>query len=131
MHVMFKGFTEKLKNKVEEYNQNSKNFVLNVSDLEYSTERDQGEYRFNICSTELRQKLGNIITSNGGTMSNPVGIKFLDFPSRLKEKGTRNYEMWVKVDKKYLVELNKYNSSRVIKLYDKVIYDDWEKLHPG
>jgi len=90
---MFKGFVEKLKNKIEKYNQNSKNFVFNVSDLEYSTERNQGEYRFNIRSAELRQKLGNIIASNGGTMSNPVGINFLDFPYLLKEKGTKNYEI--------------------------------------
>jgi hypothetical protein len=88
---MFKGFTKELEDKLESYNQNSENFVFCISDLEYSSDRKQGEHKFDIHSEELKQKLGNIIASNGGKISNPRGIRFLELPSRLKHGGTRNY----------------------------------------
>jgi len=88
---MFKGFTEKLRNKVEEYNQKTDYFIFNVSDLEYSSDRKQGEYKFSIFSSELRQRLGNIFASNGGKITNPTSIRFLELPPWLKSNGTRNY----------------------------------------
>ena len=101
---MFKGFSENLKKILEEYNQNSECFIFNVSDLEYSSDRNQGEHKFDIYSKELRQKLGNIIVANGGTISNPTSIKFVnlekkdengnylfELPPRFKSNGTRNY----------------------------------------
>jgi len=38
---MFKGFTEKLRTRLEEFNQNSDQFLFNVSDLEYSSDRQE------------------------------------------------------------------------------------------
>ncbi|CAG8835804.1 31319_t:CDS:1, partial [Racocetra persica] len=72
-------FTESLKSKIEKYNQNSENFIFCVGDLE-----EQEECKFDIHSPELRQQLWAIITSNGGTMPSPTGIKFSEFPSELK-----------------------------------------------
>lgn len=91
---MFKGFTEKLKKRIEEYNQNSDCFTFCISDLEHSSDREEGKYKFNIHSAELRRKLGAIITSNGGTMSNPTAIKFgeaYELPQYLQYCGTKNH----------------------------------------
>jgi hypothetical protein len=89
---MFKGFTEKLRTHLEEFNRTSDQFLFNISDLEYSSDRQRGEYKFDIISDELRQKLGNAIIANGGTISNPRGINFRKFPYRLESEGTKNYK---------------------------------------
>ncbi|CAG8630935.1 9512_t:CDS:10, partial [Ambispora leptoticha] len=83
---MFKGFSEKLRTKLEEFNQSSEQFLFN-------------------------KKLGDAIIANGGTISNPTSIKFVNFrekdengnyvselPPRLKADGTRNYNNMVDVE---------------------------------
>src|SRR4051812_41220556 len=112
---MFKGFTENLEKILEEYNRNSEYFIFCVSDLE---KQEGGAYKFDICSPELRQKLRNIITSNGGIMPTPTEIKFSEFPPRLKRYGVGIFESWIKINKKFLTELNQSNSSRIIIIPD-------------
>ncbi|CAG8449599.1 7712_t:CDS:1, partial [Cetraspora pellucida] len=73
---MFKGFTEELQRAISNYNQNSKNFIFCACDLNYSSDRQPDEYKYDINSPELKTELGKIITAGGGTLSNPRGINF-------------------------------------------------------
>jgi hypothetical protein len=41
---MFKGFTNELKTKIEQFNQNSKRFIFCLSDLQESSDRGKDEY---------------------------------------------------------------------------------------
>ncbi|CAG8684802.1 6899_t:CDS:2, partial [Cetraspora pellucida] len=63
-----------------------------LAQIQHSLNKEPGEHKFDIHSSELRQELGNIITSNGGTMPSPTGIKFSELPPLLKKNGTRNFE---------------------------------------
>ena len=82
---MFKGFTNELKTKIENFNQNSKRFIFCLSDLQESSDRGvdrygDGELKFDILSPELRQKLENVTG-----VSNPKAIKFVDCFGRTSE----------------------------------------------
>jgi hypothetical protein len=108
---MFKGFTNELKTIIEEGNRNSKYFTFCISDLEYSSDNEEGEGKFDIRSPELKRELCQIIVDNGGKMSNPRAIKFVDdhlpyfmsygnnqpslsvIPNPMKLMGYRNYEL--------------------------------------
>lgn len=82
---MFKGFTNELKTKIEEYNRNSKIFIFCLSDLQESSDRGRDEdgyveQKFDILSPELRQKLAEVIG-----VPNPTAIKFVDTFMRTNE----------------------------------------------
>ncbi|CAI2161859.1 5529_t:CDS:1 [Funneliformis geosporum] len=76
---MFKGFTNELKTKIEQFNRNnSKRFIFCFSDLQESSDRGSDSYgdkelKFDIISPELRKKLENEVG-----VSNPTAIKFVD-----------------------------------------------------
>jgi|SRR6185503_11543378 len=112
---MFKGFTENLEKILEEFNQKSEYFIFCVSDLE---KQEGEEYKFDILSPELGQKLRDIITSNGGTMSTSKAVKFSELHPRLKRYGAGIFESWIKINKKFLTELNQSNSSGIIIIPD-------------
>ena len=96
---MFKGFTKELQQALTHYNKKSKkNFIFCVCDLNYSSDRQEEEYKYDIVDEELQKELGKIITAGGGTLSNPKGINFSNrwekFPSgcyNLKYGGIKNY----------------------------------------
>jgi hypothetical protein len=114
---MFKGYNEIFKTKLEEYNKNSEFVLFCVYDLEPSPDRKKEENQFDILSSELREKLGNVITSNGGVMK-PRGIRWPEgFPERLKSSsafGFKNFYTWIKVKKTSLAEFANKSKGRII-----------------
>ncbi|CAG8532058.1 14532_t:CDS:10, partial [Cetraspora pellucida] len=103
-------FTEELKTRLKTHNQDSEYFAFCVSDLERSPYGEAEENKFDIHSVELRQKLGDLVNSNGGNMTTPTKIEFLfkiktsikttDEPSNKWEELSNNEEEKRKEHKK-------------------------------
>lgn len=119
---MYQGTSEKLKKKIQEFNANSEWFIFSQGDLEPNYKEISGK-RYNIFPSELKQKLGEIIsqrkTSGDDISSSPAVIEAqlsLD-PNISKDSfGPANYNWWFSVRKEHIYQQARKNGGSLISL---------------
>ena len=117
---MFKEASKDFIQALERYNQDPNNqyFFFCASDLQPSPNRQLGELNFDIHSSELRQKLGDLIISEGGTMSNPSVIKFAEIPENFAREGGENWFKekwnWIRINKNTFIQMVNASKGRII-----------------
>ncbi|WNE40048.1 MAG: hypothetical protein GBAus27B_000115 [Mycoplasmataceae bacterium] len=107
---MYFGSNEKLKKKIQEFNEKSDWFIFNQGDLE-PTYKDIKGRNYSIISSELRQKLGEIIMQRkiveDNIFSSPIFIdcKLTPDPNETKKSfGSHNFGWWFVVRKEYIYQ---------------------------
>lgn len=117
---MFIGTSEKLKQKIREFNANSGWFIFSQGDLQPDYNAISGK-RYSIVSPELKRKLGEIIsqrrTAEDNISSSPAIIEVkltLDPQQNKASYGSLNYHWWFVVKKSYIYQQARNSGGNVI-----------------